>query len=173
MKNGMKASVLAGLYLAAVVAANLVIARYGAKATIPVAFLLVGFTLSTRDALHLLWGSSVKRNMALLILIGGALTYALNAGAGRVALASVAAFAISEALDAIVFEMNRGKPRVVASDRSNFAGAAADSLIFLPLAFGGFPVALILLQFAAKFLGGALWARWLNYQAGRTATLDL
>jgi hypothetical protein len=40
--------ILTGLYLAAIVAANLAVAHFGPGSSIPIAFLLVGLDLTTR-----------------------------------------------------------------------------------------------------------------------------
>ena len=150
------------LYLAAIVAANLSVAHFGPASTPYNAFLFIGLNLATRDRLHDLWGRHVARNMLLLIAAGGAISYAMNAGAGRIALASLAAFALSEAIDAAVYHVNRKHPYLVRSNTSNLFGAAVDSVIFPVLAFGGFPWVIILGQFVAKLAGGFLWSLVLN-----------
>lgn len=157
-RPGAPAPLLTALYLGAVVAANLIIARFGPAAAPVVAFVFIGLNLAARDRLHDLWGAQVGRNMGLLIVAGGLLSFALNAGAGRVALASVAAFALSEAADALLYHARRHRPYLERSNTSNVLGAAVDSVIFPVLAFGGFPLAIIGLQFAAKVLGGAVWS---------------
>lgn len=146
------------IYLAAIVAANLSVATFGPASTPINAFLLIGLNLSTRDRLHDLWGRHVARNMLLLIAAGGAISYALNAGAGRIALASVAAFALSEAVDALIYHLGHRRSYLIRSNVSNVGGAAVDSVLFPVLAFGGFPVGIILGQFVAKVLGGLLWS---------------
>ena len=45
---------------------------------------------------------------------------------------------------------------------SNVVGAAVDSLIFPTLAFGALMPAIVLMQFAAKVAGGAMWATLMN-----------
>lgn len=160
-------ALLTGLYLAAVVAANLTIAHFGAAAAPYVAFVFIGLNLAARDRLHDLWGRQVTRNMGLLIVAGGALSFALNAGAGRVALASVLAFALSESADALLYHARRHRPYLERSNTSNLLGAAVDSVIFPVIAFGGFPLAIIALQFVAKVLGGLLWSLLLNVRRGR------
>lgn len=160
-------ALLTGLYLAAVVGANLTIAHFGAAAAPYVAFGFIGLNLAARDRLHDLWGHRVARNMGLLILAGGALSFALNAGAGRVALASVLAFAVSESADALLYHARRHRPYLERSNTSNLLGAAVDSVIFPVVAFGGFPVAIIALQFVAKVLGGFVWSLLLSARRAR------
>jgi hypothetical protein len=65
-------------YLTAVVLANLSSAHFGPSASIINAFLFIGLTLSTRDRLHDQWGHHLKRNMGLLIVTGGLLSYLIN-----------------------------------------------------------------------------------------------
>lgn len=164
-----QAALLTAAYLVAVVAANLVIAAFGATLAPLVAFLFIGLNLATRDRLHDLWGRRVGRNMLLLIVAGGALSSILNAGAGRVALASVIAFALSETADALVYHLRRHRPFLERSNASNVVGAAVDSLVFPVLAFGGFPLGIILLQFVAKTAGGLAWSLLLHASTRRSA----
>lgn len=150
-------------YLAAIVAANLTITGLGPDAVIPVGFALIGLSLVLRDRLHdrlaargLLLGGLL---LGGLILAGGAISYAINADAGRVALASFVAFTVAQALDGLVYQVLRGRTPVVRSAVSNVPAAAADSWLFLALAFPGpAPILLVLGQFAAKAVGGLVWA---------------
>ena len=152
-------------YLTAIVLANLSVAHFGPASTILNAFVFIGLNLTARDKLHDMWGRNVARNMGLLILTGGLLSYALNAGAGRIALASVAAFLLSETMDAIAYTKLHRHPFLTRSNGSNVVGAAFDSVVFPVLAFGGFPVVIILGQFAAKVLGGFIWSLILRRSA--------
>lgn len=149
-------------YLAAIVAANLITARFGPAASVLNAFLFIGLNLSARDSLHDRWGKATPRNMLLLIVAGGLLSYLLNSGAGKIALASVLAFALSECVDAVVYQLNRHRPYLIRSNTSNVFGAAVDSVVFPVIAFGGFPIEIIALQFVAKVLGGFIWSLALN-----------
>lgn len=149
---------LIALYLFAITAANLSVAHFGPISTPFNAFLFIGLNLATRDKLHDLWGQRVARNMLALIAAGGLISYALNAGAGRIALASVAAFALSETADAVIYHLNRRKPYLIRSNTSNVFGAVVDSVVFPVLAFGGFPLLIIAGQFVAKVAGGFLWS---------------
>ncbi len=164
----MSAALLTALYLGAIVAANLTIAHFGPAAAVLVGFVFIGLNLATRDRLHDLWGRQVARNMGALILAGGLLSWALNAGSGRVALASVLAFALSESADALLYHARRHRPYLERSNTSNLLGAAVDSLAFPVLAFGGFPVAIIAMQFLAKVLGGLVWSLVLHARRGPT-----
>jgi len=158
-------TLLSIVYLAAIVAANLITARFGPAASVLNAFLFIGLNLSARDSLHDRWGKAAPRNVLLLIAVGGLLSYLLNSGAGKIAIASVLAFALSESVDAGVYHVNRRRPYLIRSNASNVFGAAVDSVVFPVIAFGGFPIAIIALQFAAKVLGGLIWSLVLNRHA--------
>ena len=82
------------------------------------------------------------------------------------ALASVLAFALSESADALLYHARRHRPYLERSNTSNLLGAAVDSVIFPVVAFGGFPLAIIGLQFLAKVLGGLVWSLILNVRRG-------
>lgn len=147
----------AGLYLAAAVAANLLVARYGIAATPFVAFALVGADLTTRDTLHDAWaGRGLVPRMGALIAAGAALSWLVNPASGRVALASLVAFLLAGAADAIAYHLARHAERTTRVTISNVAGAIVDSLTFVLLAFGtvGTPT---FHQATAKIAGGAVW----------------
>lgn len=140
------------LYLAAVVAANLSVAHFG-PASAPInAFLLIGATLTLRDRIH----DQSPRLVPLLILAGALVSTAF--GVGRIALASAAAFALSEGADSLAYRQLRDRPWMRRANGSNIVGALVDSIAFPVLAFGGFPLWIIAGQFVAKTAGGALWA---------------
>lgn len=156
----MKSYALVILYLIAIVAANLLVATFGPSVAVVTAFLFIGLDLSTRDALHEAWrGKALVWKMAALIGAGSALSYALNRDAGPIALASFVAFAVSASLDAATYALLGERSYLVKVNGSNIVGAAADSLIFPALAFG-LPLLwpIVLGQFAAKVVGGAVWA---------------
>ena len=147
------------LYLAAIVAANLIITQFGPSASVLTAFLLIGLVITTRDRLHDAWyGNGLRWKMTALIAAGGLLSYLLNADAARIAVASFAAFAVSESLDAALYHYLRDRDWYVRVNGSNTLSAAADSVLFPTLAFGLFLPWVILGQFAAKVFGGAIWS---------------
>lgn len=152
-------AILVIAYLAAIVAANLAAATFGAPATPVIAFVLIAFDLTCRDALHSAWqGRGLAWRMPLLIAIGGILSYALNAGAGRIAIASCVAFAAAGVADALVYHALRRRSWVQRANGSNVVGALIDSVLFLWIAFGTGALWLVPVQWAAKVAGGAVWA---------------
>lgn len=156
----MRTVALIGMYLAAIVAANLLVAALGPAVTIANAFVFIALDLTSRDRLHEAWaGRGLVWKMALLIGSGSLLSWLLSASAGPIALASFAAFAVSATLDALSYQLLRERAYLVKVNGSNLVSAAADSLIFPALAFG-FPLLwwVVAGQFAAKVLGGAAWS---------------
>lgn len=149
------------MYLAAIVTANLSVAAFGPAVSILNAALFIGLDLTARDRLHAAWhGRGLVWKMAALIGTGSLLSWLLNRAAGPIALASFVAFAVSATLDTIVYAALGKRAYLVRVSGSNVVSAAADSLIFPTLAFGGFLPWIVAGQFAAKLIGGAVWA-WL------------
>ena len=147
------------IYLLAVVAANLSVAAFGPPSVYVNAFLFIGLTLTVRDRLHEFWtGRHLFRNMAAVIVGGAVLSWAINRDAGPIAVASVAAFLIAESVDALVFHALRHRTWMVRANGSNIPSALADSVVFPALAFGAFLPMVTVGQFAAKVLGGFVWA---------------
>jgi uncharacterized PurR-regulated membrane protein YhhQ (DUF165 family) len=142
------------IYAAAMTLANLSVAAFGPAISPVNAFVLIGLDLALRDWLHVrlrAW------QMLALICAAGALTYLLNQAAGKIAVASSAAFTAAALVDWATFARLRGS-WLVRANGSNVAGAAVDSLIFPALAFGALMPHIVALQFVAKVAGGALWA---------------
>lgn len=170
-------------YLATIIAANLITARFGPSASIYNAFALIGLSLTTRDRLHDAWALHRTRNMAALIITGSAISYiaTITIGAGnapatiaaRIALASCAAFATAETADAIIYQLIHRRPWLERSNVSNILSATLDSLVFVWVAFGNpFTPALwpiVFGQICAKIAGGFLWSLLLARRARVTA----
>lgn len=150
---------LIGLYLGAIVLANLSVAQFGAGVTILNAFLFIGLDLTTRDMLHERWHAHLWRNMALLILSGSALSALLNWQSLPIAIASCGAFAAAGIADTLVYAALGDRAKLVKINGSNLISAGVDSLVFPLLAFG-FPLlwGIVIGQWVAKVLGGFVWS---------------
>lgn len=150
----MRITVIAvAIYAAAMTLANLSVAAFGPSITPVNAFVLIGLDLALRDWLHVrlkAW------QMAALIAGTGVLTYMLNPAAGQIAVASAAAFTAAALVDWTTFAKLRGS-WMLRANGSNIAGAAVDSLVFPPLAFGALMPHIVAMQFVAKVAGGAVW----------------
>lgn len=125
-------------FLGLAVAANVLTATYG---MVPVGFGLIatagtwaaGLVLLARD-----WVHDTAGRWAVLgcIAAGAALSWAMTNPA--LALASGAAFAISELADLAVYTPLRKRGWAKAAVASNLVGSAVDTVVFLALA--GFPI---------------------------------
>lgn len=148
---------LSVIYIAAICAANFSVHLFGPVATPFNAFLLIGLDFVIRDKLHERIG---VRKIMLLIIIAGAISYAINPATDMIAIASVSAFALAALTDATVYQSLIRKPWLVKSNGSNVASSAVDSVVFPLIAFGAFIPWVVAGQFVAKVFGGAVWS-WL------------
>lgn len=147
------------MYLGAIVAANLLVVWLGPAVSIVNAALFIGLDLTSRDKLHDAWqGRGLIWKMGLLIAAGSLLSWLLNRNAGQIAMASLAAFAAAACVDTLVYHLLRDRAHVVKVNVSNVFSSLTDSLAFPTLAFGAFMPWVVLGQFAAKVIGGAVWS---------------
>jgi len=151
--------IYSGIYIAALVLANLLVAWLGPWFSPINAFVLIGLDLSLRDKLHEQWQNDrLILKMGGLIIVASVVSYLLNPTAGTISLASFVAFALSMIADSIAYHFLRHKLWVIRSNGSNIAGAAVDSIAFPTIAFGGLMLEIVALQFIAKLFGGGIWS---------------
>jgi queuosine precursor transporter len=170
----MRRWILAGAFLGCIPAANWLIGNVGTTCIpggpclIPVApglmapsgVLMIGAALALRDAVH----EALGRAWVLsLVFAGAALSLAVSPPA--LALASAAAFLLSEIADFAVYDRLRRRGLAVAVAASGVVGAVLDSLIFSALAFGTVAWAPGLI--IAKIYASAGYAVWLYAQQRR------
>jgi uncharacterized PurR-regulated membrane protein YhhQ (DUF165 family) len=148
------------LYLAAIVAANLIVTWLGPWVSPYTAFALIGATLTIKDSLQDKWTrNGLVWRMGLLIAAGSFLSWAINRRAGRIAIASFVAFAVSTGVDVLVYAVLHRNSRWRRVGWSNAFGAIADSIVFPALAFGWPPDPIIVYQqIIAKGFGGQIWS---------------
>jgi len=155
--------IYAGIYIAALVAANLLVAWLGVWFSLVNAFVLIGLDLSLRDKLHDLWeGDNLPIKMGGLIATASIVSYAINPATGMIAFASLAAFSLSMVVDAFAYQYLKNKQWMIRVNGSNVAGSAVDSLVFPTIAFGGLMLEIVALQFIAKVGGGFVWSHILK-----------
>jgi uncharacterized PurR-regulated membrane protein YhhQ (DUF165 family) len=124
--------------LACIMAANFVTSRYG---FVPVGFGLTatagtyfaGLTFVLRDSLQ---DAAGKRWSLGMIVVGAALSFLL--ADPFIALASAAAFLLSEVADLAVYTPLRKRGYIRAAVASNVVGSCVDTVVFLTIA--GFPI---------------------------------
>ena len=155
--------IYAGIYIVALVVANLLVAWFGVWFSLINAFVLIGLDLSLRDKLHDLWeGEKLPIKMGGLIATASVISYAINPATGMIAFASLAAFSLSMVADSLVYQYLKHKEWMIRANGSNIAGSAVDSVVFPTIAFGGLMPEIVALQFLAKVVGGFIWGKILN-----------
>jgi hypothetical protein len=163
---------VAALLLGSVIAANWLTTRYG---FINVGFgqqatagtLAAGFALALRDATQDLLGN---RRMLAVVALGATLSYLV--ADPFIALASTSAFIVAELLNFAVYTPMRkrsklgGRRWAAAVTTSSAAGALADTVIFIGIAFGW---TAILPALAGQLIGKA-WATVLYLALGKAVS---
>lgn len=160
MNTNLKSALMIALYLAAIVAANLLVAAFGPDVAVINAFLFIGLDITARDGLHEAWkNEGLWWKMLLLIAAGSILSALLSINAAGIALASFLSFAGAGIADTIVYHFLRDRARLLKINGSNIVSAAVDSILFPALAFG-FPLRIDVMigQFVAKVVGGFFWS---------------
>lgn len=150
---------IVALYLTSIVLANVTVALWGPGVSIVNAFVFIGIDLVARDRLHDAWrGRHLWPRMLLLIAAGSLLSYGLNRNSGPIALASFAAFLCASLADAVVYHGLRHSRWLVRANGSNVLSAAVDSVVFPTVAWGTFLPWIVVGQWLAKVVGGAVWS---------------
>jgi len=142
------------IYIFGMTAANLIIVNLGPSAMPFVAFFLIGLELSLRDYLHL---KMSPIGMGVMIVSAGVVTFILNPAALQLAIASSVAFTCAALTNWGLFVWFKGT-WLYRVNGSNVFAAGVDSLLFPTLAFGIIMPGIVLLQFAAKIIGGGIWS---------------
>lgn len=144
-------TLLALAYVATVVTANVAVTQYGVISiapglVAPAGVVFAGLVLLLRDAIP------DRRLVLVLVAVGAVLSAFLSDPA--IALASAAAFAVSELVDWALFEWRRrrGASWGNAAFTSNLVSAPLDTVAFLWLAGFGLAPALIAGQLVGKLL---------------------
>lgn len=166
--------ILAAAFLGCIPLANWLIGNVGTTCIprgpclIPVGFglmapsgvLVIGLALALRDVVHEAFG---RAWVAGLIAAGAGLSLLFSPPA--LAIASAAAFLLSELADMAVYDRLRARGMALAVLLSGMVGAALDSLLFSALAFGtvAWAPGLIL----AKLYASAAYALWLAVRKRR------
>ena len=158
------------VYIAAIVAANVMTAHLGLVGVgfgllVTAGTFAAGFALLARDFVHEAGG---VRWVLGGIAAGAALSWAL--ASPGLAVASAAAFTLAELADLAVFARLRRRGFIPAALASNLVGAPIDTVVFLLLA--GFPLTWGVI--AGQLIGKWVWATCLPigiYLTGRHAVL--
>lgn len=168
--RALKIGALVVPYLAAIVAANLLVNHLGPTYSPVIAFFLIAAVLIFRDQFADVVGPRRWFIQAGLILAGAVLTWICNPDAAQIAKASVIAFAASESVEAVAYYAMRHRPWMDRAPLSATLGAAVDSVLFITIAFG-FNWQIAFAQFVAKVAGAYLWAKLIDTRKERRAVL--
>jgi hypothetical protein len=134
--NNTRAWIAGAIFFGCIVGANWALSRFGFVALlgvgpmVPAGVYFAGLAFGARDALHEAGG---RRVVVTAILAGAALSWFIEP---TFAVASGAAFLVSEFADFAVYEPLRRRRWVAAVAASNVVGSVIDSLLFLWIAFG-------------------------------------
>jgi queuosine precursor transporter len=124
-------------YVATIVAANWTSTHCPPLAVgtllVPAGTLWAGATFTARDVVH---ETTNYCGVLAAIAVGGAVSWCL--ASPHIAVASVLAFATSELIGSLAYSRLRGRSVLGAVTVSNLAGLGIDSVLFVPVAFGGF-----------------------------------
>jgi uncharacterized PurR-regulated membrane protein YhhQ (DUF165 family) len=159
--HGLVSWLLILVYVVAMVATNLAVWWFGPWSSPIIAFLLIGLDLMMRDVMH---ERLDRKRLAIIVIVGGFITWLVNPAAQQIAVASAIAFSLAALANWIAYSMLTGDgvndapaPWLIRANGSNVVGAAVDSIVFPTMAFGVFLPEIISLQFVAKVAGGAVW----------------
>lgn len=154
-----KTILLCIVYIAAIAIANVSVAVFGPPVILLNAFLWIGLDLTTRDVLHDRWRQTghLWRNMFVLILLGGLVSWMVYADAGWIAVASTLAFLSAGTADLIVYHYLGNQSRRLRVNGSNVVSATVDSIVFPTVAFGALMPEIVMGQIVVKIFGGFLW----------------
>lgn len=143
------------VFTGSIVLANWLTTHYG---FVPVGFGLTatagtyaaGLALVSRDFVHESLGIT---GAAVAILLGGLISYLV--GSPQIAIASMAAFVVSEFVDTLIYTPLRERRWRTAVIASSIFGAITDTILFLWIAFGASSLTLSIL--AGQLVGKVLW----------------
>lgn len=146
-------------YLSAIVLANYLITVFGQAALPWVAFSLIPFDLIARDLMQDRWqGERVFRKMVWLIFAGAVISWTTGTGSLKINIASLSAFIIAGAIDALTYQWMIRRGRVFRINAATLTAAITDSIIFVTIAFSAINWRLVCLQIAMKLAGGLVWS---------------
>lgn len=159
MKNLQRNSaIFIPVYLAAFVAANLLVNHFGAYGLWFSSFFLIPFDFVCRCLFHESWqGKRLIINLSCLTILAGCLTFLINNSALYIALASFSGFTAAQISAGIFYQMNKSKSWFYKVNVSDLIAIVFDSIVFQLVAFSSIAPGVTLGQIVIKFLGGLMW----------------
>lgn len=146
------------LYLISIVLGNLLVAYLGPPGIIITSFVFIPFDFIIRCYIHELYsGKKLYFNLFVIVLLGGVLTYLLNADAKSVAVGSVCGFILATFVGSLVYQITIKKNEFLKVNFSDMMALISDSILFQAVAFGHINLGVLVAQMAIKLLGGLAW----------------
>lgn len=156
------------LYIIFIILADILAARWIIPLpfglAVPAGVFAIAPIFTLRDGIHKKYG---YKRVTILIFIASAISYTIsimtgNDLLGRVTIASVIAFLISENADTLVYHIYRKDVWLSRVMKSNLVSTFLDSVIFIGIAFG-LVWSLVLGQFVVKMLLAGATGLFLNW----------
>jgi uncharacterized PurR-regulated membrane protein YhhQ (DUF165 family) len=147
-------------FLAAFVAANLIVKHYGAYGLWVSSFTLIPFDFIARSIIHeKLSGRRLLGALFGLTIAAAALTALINWEARRVALASIGGFTAAQITAGVFYQWRKMKQDgfFIKVNGADLVAIVFDSIVFQYIAFAVISWSVTGGQIAIKFLGGLLW----------------
>lgn len=154
-------------FLAAFVAANLIVKHFGAYGLWFSSALLIPFDFVARCVIHERYkGWRLIAVLFSLTFAAALITVAFNWNAKNVALGSVAGFSAAQLGAGIFYQYAKRKNKgyMFKVNISDLVAIVLDSIVFQIIAFGVFNPTIAGGQILIKFIGGLLWY-WILFEA--------
>lgn len=146
------------LYLAALIAANLIVKHFGAYGLWFSSVILIPFDFVCRCIFHENWkGIKLVKNLILLTLASGLITVLLNYDALNIALASFAGIAAVQIGAGLFYQRFKNKSLFFKVNLSDLVAIVIDSIVFQYVAFQIIDFEVTGGQILIKFIGGLFW----------------
>lgn len=147
------------LFLAAFVAANLIVKHYGAPGLLIASFVLIPFDFVCRCLIHeKLSGKRLVLLLSGLTVAAAGITMLINRDATRVALGSIAGFTAAQFFAGAFYQnVKREGSWFLKVNISDLIAIVFDSIAFQLVAFATVNPLVMVGQMCIKFAGGLLW----------------
>lgn len=143
------------MYLAAFIAANLLVKHFGAEGLWISSFVLIPFDFVCRCLFHETWaGKRLIARLFLLTLVSSLITLLFSPA---IALASICGFVAAQLGAGMFYQSNKGRSWFFKVNVSDLIAIVFDSIVFQLIAFHHLDLFITGGQILVKFAGGLLW----------------
>lgn len=145
-------------YLAALIAANLIVKHFGSHGLWFSSAILIPFDFVCRCIFHETWkGFKLVRNLVVLTLISGIITVAFNYNALNIALASFTGIVAVQVFAGLFYQAFKNKSYLFKVNLSDLVAIIVDSIVFQLVAFKTVDLSVTGGQILIKIFGGLFW----------------